>query len=305
MRSLLKYYYRKYYQKLHYDTFKTLILLGRLHAENNRRKEKISSLAAVEFQVFSQRGEDGILHYIIDKIEIPNKIFIEFGVEDYTESNTRFLLVNDNWAGLVIDGSADNVRFIREDFIYWKYDITAYDSFITKENINQLIGRYTSCRDIGLLSVDVDGNDYWIWEAIDVIQPRVVVCEYNSVFGPIEKVSVPYDPAFVRSSAHYSDLYFGASLSALVSLGEQKGYDFIGTASAGINAFFVRKDLSGPFVKYAAGEDFRASANRDSRDKTRKLSFLPHSERLPLIKDLPVVDVSSGATHRIRDLYHI
>ena len=130
MRSLLKYYYRKYYQKLHYDTFKTLILLGRLHAENNRRKEKISSLAEVEFQVFSQRGEDGILHYIIDKIDIPNKIFIEFGVEDYTESNTRFLLVNDNWAGLVIDGSADNVRFIREDFIYWKYDITDRKSVV-------------------------------------------------------------------------------------------------------------------------------------------------------------------------------
>ena len=102
----------------------------------NNQKENIASLDEVEFQVFSQRGEDGVIQYIINKIEIPNKVFVEFGVETYTESNTRFLLMNNNWSGLIIDGSKKNINFIKRDFIYWKYDITALESFITKDNIN-------------------------------------------------------------------------------------------------------------------------------------------------------------------------
>jgi hypothetical protein len=304
-RSTLKQLYHKLYNKLHYDTFKTLINLGKIQAANNALKSNISSLGEVEFQVFSQRGEDGILQYIISKIEIPHKIFIEFGVENYTESNTRFLLINNNWSGLVMDGDKKNTDFIKSDFIYWKYDITAYHSFITRDNINGLISQYTKVEDIGLLSVDIDGNDYWIWEAIDKINPRIVTCEYNSAFGPTQKVSVPYSDSFQRTKAHYSDLYFGASLAAFCHLAEAKGYDFIGTAEPGVNAFFVRKDLSAPFKKYTAGQGFRPSANRDSKDPKGNLSFLPHDQRLPLLKDMPVVDVSSGKTILIKDLYEI
>src|ERR1700753_4111261 len=162
IRAKLRYYYRKFYHKYHYDTQKGLINQGKLLALANASRN-ITELEEAEFQVFSQRGEDGILQYIISKIPIPNRIFIEFGVEDYTESNTRFLLMNNNWSGLVIDGGKDNIKFIKSDFIYWKYDITAVHSFITKDNIDALISGYTDCRDIGLLSVDVDGNDYWIW----------------------------------------------------------------------------------------------------------------------------------------------
>lgn len=305
IRNILKYYYRRLYQKLHYDTFKNLLLLGKIQGETNRNKKNIQSLEEVEFQVFSQRGEDGIIQYIINQIAVPNKIFIEFGVEDYTESNTRFLMFNNNWSGLVIDGSQRNIRFIRKDFIYWKYDITALHSFITKENINKIIWGYTNVKDIGLLSIDIDGNDYWIWEAIDVINPRIVICEYNSAFGPNEKVSVPYDQNFMSSGGHYSHLYFGASLSALCHLAEKKGYDFIGTTGAGVNAFFVRKDVSAPFPKYQAIEKFQLSANRDSKTKNGDLSFLSHPERLPLIKEMPLVDVTTDKAHFIKDLYQL
>jgi len=301
--SKIKNLYRKMYQKLNYDTFKVLLNQGKILAENNKHKKNIASLGEVEFQVFSQRGEDGVIQYIISQIDVPNKIFIEFGVENYTESNTRFLLINNNWSGLVIDGAKENIRFIKEDFIYWKYDITAYESFITKNNINGLISKYTGCRDIGLLSVDIDGNDYWVWEAIDTINPRIVVCEYNSAFGPSATVSVPYSDDFYRAKAHYSELYFGASLAAFCHLAEKKGYDFIGTSEAGVNAFFVRKDLSAPFKKYTAGEGFVPSANRDSKDPKGNLTFLPHHERLPVIKDLPVVDVVSGRQQTIKDLF--
>jgi len=303
--SSIRYYYHKIYQKFHYDTFKLLLNLGKLQAENNKNKKNVKSLAEVEFQVFSQRGEDGIIQYIISQVEVPNKIFVEFGVENYIESNTRFLLMNNNWSGLIIDSDKWNIKFIMNDFIYWKYDLTAYRSFITRENINPLISQFTDCSDIGLLSIDIDGNDYWIWDAIDAIKPRIVVCEYNSVFGPNAKISVPYSPDFDKKKAHYSNLYFGASLPALRHLAEKKGYDFIGTGEAGVNAFFVRKDISAPFNKYKENEGFVFSANRDSRDKKGRLSFLRHHERLAIIKELPVVDIVSGEKHVIKDLYNL
>lgn len=304
IRATLKYYYRKFYHKLHYDTQKGLINQGKLLALANASRE-ISELEDAEFQVFSQRGEDGILQYIIGKVPVPNRIFVEFGVEDYTESNTRFLLMNNHWSGLVIDGDKNNIRFIQSDFIYWKYDISAIHSFITKDNINALISAYTSCADIGLLSVDVDGNDYWIWEAITVVQPRIVVCEYNSAFGPAAPVSIPYKADFYRTAAHTSNLYFGASLSAFCHLAEKKGYDLIGVGGAGVNAFFVRKDLSGPFRKRRPEEAFRESANRDSRDSRGRNTFLRHTERLPAIRELPLVDVASGETRAIKEWYSL
>lgn len=301
MKAFLKYLYKRIYHKLNYDVQKSLMLNGRILAELNSSKRGVETLDEVAFQVFSQRGEDGVIQYIVSQIEIPHKIFVEFGVETYTESNTRFLLMNNNWSGLVIDGSNRNIDFIRKDFIHWKYDITAIGSFITRDNIDALISGYTTVRDIGLLSVDVDGNDYWIWERISCINPRIVICEYNSAFGATAKVTVPYKADFVRGKAHYSELYFGASLAAFCDLAEQKGYDFIGTTSAGVNAYFVRKDLSAPFKKYTAATGFHESANRDARDRNGKLLFLRHSERLQLIADLPVHDLETGRSALIKD----
>jgi hypothetical protein len=301
MKDFIKTLYKKFYQKLNYDVHKSLLLNGKILAEINNQKQNIKSLDEVEFQVFSQRGEDGIIQYIINKIEIPNKIFVEFGVETYVESNTRFLLLNNNWSGLVIDGSHKNIDFIKKDFIYWKYDITAVRSFITKENIDQLISNYTSVKDIGLLSVDIDGNDYWVWDSITSINPRIVICEYNSAFGATKKVTVPYKSDFVRSKEHYSELYFGASLAAFCDLAEKKGYDFIGTTSAGVNAYFVRKDLSEPFKKYTSRDGFNESANRDSKGKNGELLFLRHNERLQLIQDLAIYNIENNQLEKIKD----
>lgn len=300
MKELLRFYYKKFYQKLHYDTHKSLMLSGKILAAQNALKPSVASLDEVEFQVFSQRGEDGIIQYLISKIDIPNPVFVEFGVETYTESNTRFLLMNNNWSGLVIDGSKSNIDFIKQDFVYWKYDLVALQSFITRENINALISGYTPCEDIGLLSVDIDGNDYWVWESIDCIKPRIVVCEYNSVFGTLP-LSVPYDASFVRSRAHYSELYFGTSLGALCHLAEKKGYDFVGTTRAGVNAYFVRKDVSGPFKKYTVTDGYNDTHNRDSKDKDGRLTFLRHDERLAEIGALPAVDVTTGQTKSLLD----
>jgi len=213
--------------------------LGRI--ENRQLRYLLAAeIQQAEFRVFSQWGEDGILQHLLRHVSVSRKIFVEFGVENYTESNTRFLLMNDNWAGLVIDGSAANIEYIKQDEIYWRYNLKAEAAFITKDNINDLIRRNGISGEIGLLSVDIDGNDYWVWDAIDSVIPSIVVVEYNARFGPERAVTVPYDPAFVRAAAHHSNLYWGASLAAFCLLAKRKGYSFVGCNTAGNNAFFVQ-----------------------------------------------------------------
>ena len=167
---------------------------------------KVSTLAEAEFKVFSQWGEDGIIQYLVREVPLGRPIFVEFGVQDFTEANTRFLLVNNNWVGLVLDGDVTHVSTIKRSPLYWRYNLKAECAFVTRENINELIRSNGIEGDIGLLSVDIDGNDYWVWQAIDCILPRILVLEYNALFGAAAAVSVPYDAQFARSSAHYSNL---------------------------------------------------------------------------------------------------
>ncbi|AFW95340.1 hypothetical protein ANA_C12623 [Anabaena sp. 90] len=265
--------------------------LGRIESRQLQSLDKLE-LQDNEFQVFSQWGEDGIIQMLLRHIEIPNKIFIEFGVENYTESNTRFLLINDNWAGLVIDGSPENISYIKQDSIYWQRNLKAVQAFIDQDNINKIIAENGIKGEIGILSIDIDGNDYWVWQAIDVVAPAIVIIEYNSRFGKDKAVTIPYDPSFVRSEAHYSMLYAGASLKALYNLGKAKGYSFVGCNSVGNNAFFVRQDLKPTAIKeLTVAEGYIASQFRESRDEQGNLSYLSWDEGNKILSSLPLVDL--------------
>ncbi|MEI6442984.1 MAG: hypothetical protein WCO29_07615 [Nostocales cyanobacterium ELA583] len=265
--------------------------LGRIESRQLQSLDKLE-LQDNEFQVFSQWGEDGIIQMLLRHIEIPNKIFIEFGVENYTESNTRFLLINDNWAGLVIDGSPENISYIKQDSIYWQRNLKAVQAFIDQDNINKIIAENGIKGEIGILSIDIDGNDYWVWQAIDVVAPAIVIIEYNSRFGKDKAVTIPYDPSFVRSEAHYSMLYAGASLKALYNLGKAKGYSFVGCNSVGNNAFFVRQDLKPTAIKeLTVAEGYIASQFRESRDEQGNLSYLSWDEGNKILSFLPLVDL--------------
>ena len=265
--------------------------LGRIESRQLESLDKLE-LQNNEFQVFSQWGEDGIVQMLLRHIEIPNKIFIEFGVENYTESNTRFLLVNDNWAGLVIDGSPENISYIKQDSIYWQRNIKAVQAFIDRDNINKIIAENGVKGEIGILSIDIDGNDYWVWEAIDVVNPAIVIIEYNSRFGKDKALTIPYDPHFVRSKAHYSMLYAGASLKALYNLGKLKGYSFVGCNSVGNNAFFVRQDLKPATIKELTVEEgYVVSQFRESRDEQGNLSYLSWDEGSKMLSSLPLVNL--------------
>lgn len=266
----------------------------------NHQRNTFTNFQDAEFSVFSQWGDDGIIQYLIKRINIKNKVFIEFGVENYLESNTRFLLINNNWSGLVIDGSEDNINYIKKDSLYWKHNLKAKCSFITAENINQIITEEKISGEIGLLHIDIDGMDYWVWKAIDVVKPQIVIMEYNSVFGSERAITVPYKPDFIRSQAHFSNLYAGASLPALIHLANKKGYSFIGTNQNGNNAYFVKNEyLNEQIREISISEGYTESMFRESRDEEGRLSFANGKQRIEIIRGLEVYNVEKDCLEKI------
>jgi hypothetical protein len=261
------------------------------------------TITDAEFSVFSQWGEDGVIQYLLKQTEVANHTFVEFGVGDYAESNTRFLLENNNWSGFIIDGGSSHISFLQRSQLAWRHDIKAASVFITSENINRVLRENGLVGDVGLLSVDIDGNDYWVLEAISQIQPRIIVCEYNSVFGCQRAVSIPYDPRFKYAEAHYSCQYYGASLPALDYLLSARGYILVGCESHGANAFFARSDVARSLPALTPAAAYVVSRFRNSRDERGQLTYLGGQDAIrALIADLPLVDVTTGATLVVGDL---
>jgi hypothetical protein len=280
------------------DARQTRFAVAALRARDARAA---ATLRDAEFKAYSQFGEDGIIQWLIGRVPIEAKTFVEFGVEDYHESNTRFLLEHDGWSGRILDAGTAHQRFLRTTGLAWRHGIDARSAFITAENIDELLAGLPA--DLGLLSVDVDGMDYWILSAITAIRPRIVVCEYNSLFGPTAAVSVPYRPDFDRTAAHPSTLYFGASISALAHWGRQHGYRLVGSTSQGVNAFLVRDDVAGDLPALSGAEAWVDTPIRQARDAGGALTLLTgRAPQLALIADRPLVDVVSGAALRVGDL---
>lgn len=266
--------------------------VGRIEARQVA-SDPSNDLNAHEFRVFSQNGEDGIIQFLLSRVAVENRSFVEFGVGDYSEANTRFLALKDRWWGLVLEGNARDIARLKLDPTFWRYDVTAVSAFITRENINDLMVDNGMTGEIGLLSIDVDGNDYWIFDAISTVRPAIVVIEYNHRFGPDRAVTVPYDPAFSRERAHYSHIYYGASLRALCLLAKRKGYAFVGCESFGVNAFFVRRNLMTDQIREVSIEDgYRRGRFRAARDRRGRLAYLTAEEEAAILADMPVVDVA-------------
>ncbi len=278
------------------------LALGKLLSDINSKKNP-SEIEEIEFKIFSQFGDDGIIQFLIKKINLDESLrtFVEFGVENYQESNTRFLLFNNNWSGLIIDSSSKNVSQIKNSNYYWKYDLEAICSFVTKKNINNILEKSIITKKIGLLSIDVDGNDYWIWESINYVDPIIVVIEFNSNFGFDEKITVPYKEDFMRTKEHYSNLYWGTSLGALQFLAKKKGYTFICTNTAGNNAYFVKEDFC-KNLNLNFKKNFFNAKFRESRDKNGTKNYLRGKEKINEIKELEVINVENNQKLKISEI---
>lgn len=286
---------RQVFRRLRHEQDQLRAAIGRLEVHLMDVRPRPTELADAEFSVFSQYGEDGIIQHLLREAKVEHTTFVEIGTGDYSESNTRFLVENDNWRGLAVNGGDSHVRFIASSGLSWRHDVEPVSAFVTRDNVDELISREGLSGPIGLLSMDVDGVDYWLLEAITVVEPTILVAEYNALFGPDACVTVPYDPGFVHTEAHYSGTYFGASLGALHHLATARGYRFVGCSSNGVNAFFVKDDAAGDLPSLTAQQGFREGRYLTARRPDGSLARMRSvAERLGVIGDLPLVDVTTG-----------
>jgi hypothetical protein len=206
------------------------------------RNAKKDDMNSWEFSVFSQNGEDGIISELWKRVATQNKFFLEIGSGDGMENNTTFLAVVKYFSGVMVEGREESSWWCQ----YWigriNPTVLCKNLFVTKENVKELV-ESLFCQEPDLLSVDIDGMDYWIVSSLLEcgVYPKICVVEYNSAFGPEMSVSVPYDPGFTVKNQPGWELYYGCSLLAWRKLLEKAGYAFVGVESSGVNAFFVRK----------------------------------------------------------------
>jgi hypothetical protein len=205
---------------------------------NLEKWRAVRDLRAFERRVYSQNGEDGIIQEIFWRIGVESKYFVEFGVETGAECNCARLVLEEGWKGLFIEANPSHFEKLAERYKSY-HQIRCAREFITSANIEALLAQNGVPTNLDILSIDIDGNDYWVWTAIKNWSPRLVIVEYNPTIAPTEKW------VMAERLDHRWDFtdYFGASLAALAELGRKKGYTLVATDSRGINAFFVRDDL--------------------------------------------------------------
>ena len=250
----------------------------------------------MEFKVYSQWGEDGILSFLCDELEISKPRMIEFGAGDFTECNSRFLAKYRNASVVLVDARKDLLDSVSNTDLKWQTSIHGMSDWITPNNVNQLARHAIELiGDIDVVSLDLDGNDYWVAEALNFEGTRIVVVEYNPIFGGARSVTVPRNDFFDRTEAHFSNLYYGASLKAFIELFSRKGFDFVGTNRVGNNAFFVAKKYTNQLSlvipdisNLARYVDWRV---RESRNEKGELTFLSKEEGSKLISHLPLLEV--------------
>lgn len=206
---------------------------------------KVPLLSETGFSVFSQFEEDGKLLFIFSVLGMDNKTFVEIGSDDGVNSNSANLYFNFGWHGLFIDGNRKSIKrgknFFRKYPHPWFYQPKFECARVTRENVNELIRKNGIEGEIGLLSIDIDGNDYWVWDAITVVDPQVVIIETHNEFG-MNNIVVPYDPDYFFPGKH--PVYHGASPVAMNRLAQRLGYRLVGANELGFNFIFVKRGLA-------------------------------------------------------------
>lgn len=212
------------------------------HLHRNPRYQNPKRLNRHEYQVYSQNGEDGIIEEIFARLGETDRVFVEIGVQDGLECNSTYLLLK-GWSGYWIDADRACVAAIRSKFApaIDRQRLKLRQAFVTAENVERVLEQDGVPTEFDLLVIDIDGNDYWVWKALNRFRPRVVVIEYNALFPRHVRWVMKYDPAHVWGGTSH----FNASLKSLELLGASKGYCLVGCNFHGVNAFFVRDDLVG------------------------------------------------------------
>lgn len=224
------------------------------------------------YRVYSQFEEDGILLYIFAAIGSEHKRFIDIGSGDGINSNCANFAVNFGWDGCFIDGNSKNIEIGKKYYSTnpdtWAYPPTFVNAFIQRENINELIRDHGFTGGIDLMSIDIDGNDYWIWDALTIVEPRVVIIETHIEFG-MNSIVVPYDKDYQYPGKHPE--YHGASPVAMEKLARKKGYRLVGAINYGFNTIYIKNDIGEDILPAVSVE----SILRHPRNQKRQKLFEP------------------------------
>ena len=267
------------------------------HRSSNHQKK---NLWDYECKVYSQWGEDGILDFLFDSMSIDKPSIVEFGVGDFSECNSRFSAEYRNANLFLVDSREDLLPNVLSNSLYWKSLIEVRNEWITPSSAEILLSEAKRVLGrVDCLSLDIDGNDYWIIKDLNLDGISVVVVEYNPIFGAKDAVTVPRDDEFNRTRAHHSNLYYGASVVAWIKLFEQKGFVFVGSNRVGNNGFFVSKKHANLFNFDVSNlnrfTDWRV---RESRNPEGNLTYVSGGDRLRLIDGLPLFNtMTEEITH--------
>jgi hypothetical protein len=270
---------------------------------------EIKNLSDAEYKVFSQTGEDGIIDYLLYSLNIKVPKFVEIGIGDYRESNTRYIFQKNCSKGLIVDKNKNLEKKVSKIIKLWKGDLTIIETVVTSKNILHILNSNDFDNNLDIFSLDVDGIDYWILEILPEKLSRIAVLEYNPIFGPNLEVTIPNLTSFDRKKYHYSYLCYGVSLKALIKLMNKKKYVFVGTNIACYNAFFILesdvKKLNLTLPNTNNLTKYTTSYIRDSRSIDGKLNYLSGKQKLKEIENCEVIDLSNPEKKlvKIKDIH--
>jgi len=302
-----KYFYNLFFKKYQY---KKLYMTGLSHILNARiNYSNIKYLSDVDYKIFSQNGEDGILDYLLYQLKIEKPKFMEIGVGDYSESNTRFIFDRCSPKGIIVDCIDDFENKVKKNIQLWRGELKIIEKFVAPNNINEIIQDNNLSKDLDIFSFDIDGIDYWVINELPKNFSKIAVLEYNSIFGPDKKVTVPKIKNFNRKEYHYSCLCFGMSLNAAIDLMKKKNFYFLGTNMFRNNAFFISNEFDKEsHFKSLIIKDIKNidEANfTESRNINGELNYLHGKNKLNKISDCKVVDLNDGNLKKIKEIYNI
>jgi hypothetical protein len=244
-------------------------------------------LTVQRFHMYAQNEEDGLVLALLKEAGITSRTFVEIGCGE-NGGNSGFLAHELGFRGLMLDGSKERVRAARQRFNADR--VTVRQAFVTRENVDALIGEAGLAGEIDFLSVDVDGVDVWLFDAVRAVSPRIVAVEFNSLFGAEKAVSVPYKPDFSRRDVEpVSDvkrLYYGVSLRGIEVAGRRRGYRLVVVEPRGNNAFLLRDDVA-PHVPATSAADLFRQLNKNQVHVDAGFDIFAVAER----HDLELVDL--------------
>ena len=270
---------------------------------------KVTKLIDVEYKVFSQNGEDGIIDYITYQLNIDKPKFLEIGVGDYSESNTKFLYDRVSTKGAIIDCLDDFKDKVLKKTKVWKGTLEIINQKINSKNVLETLNKKNILENLDIFSIDIDGIDYWILRELPKNFSKIAIIEYNSIFGKEKSISVPNIDDFNRTDYHFSDLCFGMSLQAAIQIMKEKNFYFLGVNLMRNNAFFVSnifpKDKFFKNLILADSKTIDEANFRESRNREGKLNYLDGVDKIKEIFECEVIDLSESleAKKKIKDLF--